>query len=269
MEEKDRRVSLLQRLIQHAQATAKYSVYYGQCRDAYDISGRVADESVFNLNDGSYRCPNSQQGFSPFTTWTRGLAWVMLGFAEQLEFASTLDDSELEAFGGRTPVEDMMLKAAIATCDFYIKNTSIDGIVYWDTGAPMLYKLGDYQNRPAEPFNDYEPVDSSASAIAAQGLLRLGCYLEKRKSKDAARYLQAGLTVLNTLLDEPYLSTDENHQGLILHSVYHRPNGWDYVPQGAKIPCGESSMWGDYHAREAALFVQRLARNEVYYTFFG
>ena len=28
-------------------------------------------------------------------------------------------------------------------------------------------------------------------------------------------------------------------------------------------------MWGDYHLREAALLVQRLARNEPYLTFFG
>ena len=38
--------------------------------------------------------------------------------------------------------------------------------------------------------------------------------------------------MLDTLLDEPYLSTDANHQGLILHSIYHRPNGWDFVPPG-------------------------------------
>ena len=74
------------RLIEHARATAKYSVYYGEGRDAYDVRGRVAHESIFNVNDGNYRCPNSQQGYSPFTTWTRGLAWAMCGFAEQLEF---------------------------------------------------------------------------------------------------------------------------------------------------------------------------------------
>jgi hypothetical protein len=28
-------------------------------------------------------------------------------------------------------------------------------------------------------------------------------------------------------------------------------------------------MWGDYHAREAALYVQRLAEDKPYYTFFG
>ena len=34
------------------------------------------------------------------------------------------------------------------------------------TGAPGLAMLGDYRNRPAEPFNDHEPVDSSAATIA-------------------------------------------------------------------------------------------------------
>ncbi|HON67606.1 MAG TPA: glycosyl hydrolase, partial [Phycisphaerae bacterium] len=132
-----------------------------------------------------------------------------------------------------------------------------------------LARMGDYLNRPADPFNDHEPVDSSAAAIAAQGLLRLGHYLQSKGDADAARYTQAGLTVLNTLLDEPYLSTDTAHQGLLLHSVYHRPNGWDHVPAGRKVPCGESSMWGDYHLREVGLYVQRLAESKPYLTFFG
>ena len=245
MEENDRRVSLLDRLKAHATANAKFSVYYGEGRDAYDERGRTAHESIFNINDGNFRCPNTQQGYSPFSTWTRGLAWAMCGFAEQLEFMRAICDESI------TP---LLLRAARATCDYYIAHaTAADGIPYWDTGAPQLHRLGDWPSRPADPFNAHEPVDSSAAAIAAQGLLRLGRYL---KSK---RYWQAGLTVLNTLLDEPYLSTNPRHQGLLLHSVYHRPNGWDYVPRGRKIPYGESSMWGDYHVREAALYVQRAA----------
>ena len=162
-----------------------------------------------------------------------------------------------------------MLKAAKATCDFYIAHTPVDGIPYWDTGAPGLHKLTDYLDKPADPYNAYEPVDSSAAAIAAQGLLRLGKYLEKSDAESAKRYWQAGLTVIDTLFQEPYLSTDPKHHGLILHSIYHRPNGWDYIPQGSKIPNGESSMWGDYHAREVALYLQRVIRNERYYTFFN
>ena len=79
----------------------------------------------------------------------------------------------------------------------------------------------------------------------------MGNYLRKQGEQAAGKhYYQAGLTVADTLFSEPYLSESEEHQGLILHSIYHRPNGWDHIPEGSAIPCGESSMWGDYHARE-------------------
>jgi unsaturated chondroitin disaccharide hydrolase len=238
--EQDVRVDLLGRLIAHARATAQHNVYYGTGRDRYDVRGRTAHESLFNPANGSYRGPSSQQGYSPFTTWTRGLAWAMLG-------------------------------VCAATCDFYIEGAAAaDGIPYWDTGAPGLAALGAWGDRPADPFNDHEPVDSSAAAIAAQGLLRFGRYCTAR-GDEGARYVQAGLLVLETLFDEggPYLSTDPAHEGLILHSVYHRPNGWDHVPPGSRIPRGEASQWGDYHAREAALYVLRLATGAPYLTFFG
>jgi hypothetical protein len=270
MSERDERISLLKRLVDHIRTTAKWNVFYGTGRDAYDIRGRVAHESIFNVNDGSYRCPSTQQGYSPFTTWTRGLAWIMLGCAEQLEWIATRSDGELDKVGGREATEAVLLNAARATSDFYIGHTPTDGIPYWDTGAPGLVKLGDYLDQPADPFNEHEPVDSSAAVIAAQGLLRLGTYLHKKgQSADAERYLQAGLTTADTVFGEVYLSTDEKHQGLLLHSVYHRPNGWDHVPPNRKVPCGESSLWGDYHARELALYIQRLYEAKPYLTFFG
>jgi unsaturated chondroitin disaccharide hydrolase len=262
MGERDAKISLLDRLIQHSRTTAEYAIYYGKGRDAYDIRGRAAHESVFNTNDGNYRCPNSQQGFSGFTTWTRGLAWAICGFAEQLEFLATLPDSELELFGGRKPIEAIFRKAATVTSDFYLEHACACGVPIWDTGAPYLHRLGDYAARPADPYNDWEPIDSSAAAIACQGLLRLGRYLKR------SNYRAAGLTILKTLLAEPYLSTNPKHQGLLLHSVYHRPNGWDHIAEGQKVPNGESSMWGDYHLREAALMVLKEIKGEPYLTFF-
>ena len=246
MGENDRRISLLDRAIAHARATSKYAVYYGEGRDAFDVCGRVAHESVFNVNDGNYRCPNSQQGYSPFTTWTRGLAWAMCGFAELCEFLDTEPDRAADVA--------VFERAARATCDFYIENSPADGIPYWDTGAPGLQWLDDYLGRPANPFNPHEPVDSSAAAIGAQGLLRLG-----RRLGDA-RYWQAGLTVCNALFDAPYLSADEKHQGLILHAVYHRPNGWC-------AGSGEACLWGDYHARELGLYLLRVAEEGKYLRF--
>ncbi len=254
MGENDKKISLIERVAQHARATAKYAVWYGEGRDFYDVRGRTAHESVFNTNDGNYRCPNSQQGYSPFSTWTRGLAWAMCGFSEQLELFDTLPGDHAETIA-------IMEKAARATCDFYIDHTPPDGIPYWDTGAPGLAQLGDWRTYNADPFNDHEPVDSSAAAIGAQGLLRLG-----HRLKDD-RYFNAGLRVCDSLFAEPYLSTDPAHQGLILHSVYHRPNGWDAIPAGCKVPAGESCMWGDYHAREVGLYLLRMIEGKPYLKF--
>ena len=271
MGERDESISLLGRLIEHARNTARYSVYYGEGRDIYDIRGRAAHESLFNTNNGDYRAPSTQQGYSAFSTWTRGLAWAMCGFPEQLEFISTLPDDALAPFGGREDIEGFMLNAALATCDFYLEHTPTCGVPYWDTGAPRLHELGDYLSRPADPTNDIEPVDSSAAAIAAQGLVRLAMVLKQRGDAEAGgKYMAAGLHTLGTLLEEPYLSSSPEHQGLLLHAVYHHPRGWDYTAPGANVPAGESCMWGDYHLREAALLVQSLAADSrPAYRFFG
>ncbi|MCY3764552.1 MAG: glycosyl hydrolase, partial [Gemmatimonadetes bacterium] len=221
MVENDRAISLFDRMIEHAETTARYNVYYGDGRDAYDVRGRVAHESIFNVQDGNYRCPSTQQGYSPFSTWTRGLAWIVTGYSELLEFLEVVDDEDLAGCGGRGHVTAFMTRAATAAADYYVAGASAaDGIPYWDTGAPGLTQMGDYLGRAADPFNEFEPVDSSAAAIAAQGLYRLGRYLG---GTVGGSYTRAALTVARTLFDAPYLSDDENHQGLILHSVYHRP----------------------------------------------
>ncbi len=259
--ENDQSISLLARLLEHGVTTARYNIYYGHGRDYYDapaLAGRTAHEAIFNIHDGRFRCPSSQQGYGPFSTWTRGLAWAILGFSEQLEFLHSLPDAQWAAVANlqRVEVFTAFEKAALATGEFYIcQAAASDGICYWDTGAPGMVHLGDFRSRAADPFNDYEPVDASAAVIAAQGLLRLGhyCRLKPELHRSADRFISAGLTMARTLLSEPYIATSPEHQGLLLHSVYHRPAGWDYIPPGRKVPCGESSMWGEYHLVESAL----------------
>ena len=276
--ENDRPVNLLARSIHHGLTTAKYNVFYGTGRDFYDTQpGRVVHESIFNVNDGRFRCPSSQQGYSPFTTWTRGLAWILLGFAEQLEFLSTLTDAhwasltphfaDVSKADLKSTVMDTYLNAAQVTAQWYRLNSFSDGMVYWDSGAPHLPRPVNYSNTASDPFNDHEPIDSSAAAIAAQGFIRLGSYLERSRTGSGTDYFTDGLRIAKTLFSEPYLSTSPAHQGLILHSVYHRPNGWDYIPPGRKIPCGESSLWGDYHAVELALLLKAFVNGGSYHFF--
>ena len=195
----------------------------------------------------------------------------MLGFAEQLEFLAAVADDELERLRRTRWVEAPLIEAARATCDFYIDAASaarrralLGHRRAWPGRAWRLDRAA------ADPFNDHEPVDSSAAAIGAQGLLRLGRLLAR--TRRGRLPLRAGRSSRARDADRrrgPYLSTDAAHQGLLLHSVYHRPNGWDHVPAGVQDPRGESSQWGDYHLREAALLVRRLATNQPYLTFFG
>ncbi len=206
MGEQDAKISLLQRLLEHALNTARYNVYLGGGRDAYDVPGRTAHEAVFNIESGVFRCPNSQQGYSPFSTWTRGLAWAILGFAEQLEAYPHFRQSVHGLLGEEGDhFDNILLAGAIATAHFYLANTCADGIPMWDTGAPNLHRLpANYLSKPADPFNAHEPVDSSAAAIAAQGLIRLGNYLlAKGDKKNGARYRQAALDVADTPLLAP------------------------------------------------------------------
>jgi unsaturated chondroitin disaccharide hydrolase len=264
MDKNGEKVSLLERLIAHAETTSQCNIYYGNARDIYDLPasrGRTAQEVIFSCGEGQLPCPSTQQGYSPFSTWTRGLAWAILGLVEQLEFLRSLGPVQRQH-----EIMEMLEKAARATADFYIDHaTAADGVPYWDTGAPNLHRLGEWRLKNAEPFNEHEPVDSSAAAIAAQGLLRLGKYVPV----GGAKYTGAGLTVARTLFNAGYISESAEHQGLLLHSVYHRPNGWDFIPPGCQVPCGESSLWGDYHAAELAVYLQRMAKPKLpYYAFF-
>lgn len=264
MHENDRSADLLKRSVLHGLATNQYILFHGNTGQTYDRPGRTCHEAIFNRNDGSFRCRSSQQGYSSFTTWTRGLAWAMLGYAEELEFFATIPADKFQNSVGlsREAVVKVYRQAAVETCDHYLNEASAaDGIPYWDDGAPGLAMLGDWRGNAADPYNDFEPVDSSASAVAAQALIRLGRYLGEN------RYLHAGIQIAATLLDEPYLSTDESHQGLLLHSIYHRPNGWDHIPAGSKIPRGESGLWGDYHLLELGILIKRMNEGKNY-TFF-
>src|SRR2546421_337546 len=75
---------------------------------ALKVSGAVQAARWTQIANGkgyiySFNGPHSQQGYSPFSTWTRGLAWAILGFAEQLEFFASARPVPLTPFSLSSP----------------------------------------------------------------------------------------------------------------------------------------------------------------------
>ena len=141
MEEQDAGVSLLDRLVQHARATAHYNVYYGRGRDSFDVRGRIAHESLFNVANGTYRGPEHAAGlFAVHDLDPRpGVGDARFRRAARVPRPMLAERSTPAADARRsTP---MMLEAARATCDHYIEVAAADGVPYWDAGAPGLAAL--------------------------------------------------------------------------------------------------------------------------------
>ena len=247
----------------------------GSCRTAAGATsstsrGRVTHEAIFNTRTGAFRCLSSQQGYSPFTTWTRGLAWAMSVSPSSSSSWRPFPPRELAGEGGKAAVEAFMRRAACDACDRYLEDAAADGMPYWDSGAPGLPQP---RRLPREAGRSLQRVrargqfgggDRGAGA-AAPGALPAS---PRRHPRRAATGRRASRWCARSPASRT-CPTAPRHEGLLLHSVYHRPNGWDAVPPGRRVPCGESSMWGDYHLREAALYLQRVIRREPYLDFWG
>ena len=151
-----------------------------------------------------------------------------------------------------------------ATCDHYIDDCTPPTASLLGRRRAGPGEAGRLASRAGRPVQRPRAGRFLRRAIAAQGLLRLGNYL----GGDDGQALHAGRPDRRQDAASPTVPRRRtpNHQGLLLHSVYHRPNSWDHVPPGRKVPCGESSMWGDYHLLELALLIQRIAKQQTYPT---
>ncbi|MDQ7051572.1 MAG: glycoside hydrolase family 88 protein [candidate division KSB1 bacterium] len=184
--------SLYQKAVRHAFTTEEYLIMKDGPR-IMDQDGAAIHEAIFNPETGEFRNLSTQQGYSPFTCWSRGLAWAIYGFAEAYRYTG----------------EPLFLQTAERCAGFYLRHTPDSGVPYWDYGAP------DIPN---------EPADSSAAAVAAGGLWRLSCIPEAERRQD---YRAAALQILATLCSDDYLGAhDPNYEGILRHGEYHRPNNW-------------------------------------------
>jgi unsaturated chondroitin disaccharide hydrolase len=182
---------LYRKAVAHARTTEKYLVRQAGTR-LVDGEGKVIHEAIFNPVRGEFRNLSSQQGYSPFTCWARGLAWAMYGFTDTYLFTK-------DAF---------FLETAERCAGFYLEHTPDGGVPFWDYGAPNIPD---------------EPLDSSAAAIAAGAFWKLKNISHTRRS--AETYKRAALTIVSTLTSQEFTG-DSSREGILQHGVYHRPMNW-------------------------------------------
>lgn len=158
----------------------------------------------------------THQGYHDGSTWTRGQAWAIYGFA--LSYRYTKDPAYLET--------------AKRTARYFIEHMPEDHVAYWDFDAPITPDT---------------PRDSSASAIAACGMLEILEYIAADDPEYA--YLSDAVQRSMRSLVENYSTMNEpDEEGLIKHGSYYVRGNLgpdDYMP------------WGDYYYLEALLRLEK------------
>ena len=132
----------------------------------------------------------THQGFRDESTWARGQAWAVYGFA--LSYVKTKEPAFLET--------------AINCAEVFIRNLPADSVPYWDFN-----------------FNDHIPdiKDSSAAAIFLCGLLELCKHTDQAT---AQRYRETAQKMFFSLFLD-YFDHNPDNIGVLKQSMYHRDDG--------------------------------------------
>ena len=171
-----------------------------------------SDDSTFEVADfdpttGALLSQGTFAGFSDSSTWARGQAWALYGFVQAYQ------TSDNPAF----------LTTAEEVASYFVGHSPANGIPPWDFDAPGT-----------------QPVDTSAAAIAADGLVMLSTV--------------AGTSALKA----EYLTDAENILGS-LSSLYLGPaSGESVLFDGFPGNGGTNTalIYGDYYFTEALLRLQ-------------
>jgi unsaturated chondroitin disaccharide hydrolase len=163
----------------------------------------------FDQNTGEPLGPRTHQGYADDSLWARGQGWTIHGFAAAADWTGDPHHAAI----------------ARQAAERFLAELPEGGIPTWDLRLPA--------DAPHYP-------DTSASAIAAAGMLRLARQLGGEAGDHMRR---AAVTLLDTLIAR-YLETDSEGQGLLRGGTYHAHKGWGV---DAYFICG------DYFFLEALL----------------
>lgn len=169
----------------------------------------------FDQETGDSIRGGTHQGSQDGSTWTRGQAWGIYGFALAYRYL-------------RRPE---LLEASKRLARYFIERLPEDSVVYWDFDVPQIPET---------------KRDSSASAIAACGILELAEHLPEGDPDRVA--LLEGARKQIASLAEYYFDRSGDAEGFLKHGSYavrlgHSPD--DYT------------IWGDYFYLEALMRLEK------------
>lgn len=154
--------------------------------------GSTAHEGIFDAETGEFLHQSTHQGWRNDSSWARGQAWALYGFATAYTFTQDV----------------RFLNTAEACANYYIERTPEHGVPPndWDEPGPAL------------------PYESSAAAIAASGLWNLA-----KLTGDPARaylYREVALRILDTLTTPEFLAIETpGWEGVLKRGIYHQRKG--------------------------------------------
>lgn len=155
------------------------------------------DGSTYHLatyasNTGAVKYKRTVQGYDAESTWSRGQAWAIYGFAQAY----------------RSTGDPRFLAAATRLADWFVARLPRDGVPFWDFGAPGIPSA---------------PRDSSAAAIAASALLDLS--RQPLSDARAGTYAKTAKKILTSLSSPAYLTEGTSNAALLAHGTGHKPSG--------------------------------------------
>ena len=173
--------------------------------------GTSSQFAYFNSSNGAFVDNETYQGYSNTSTWARGQAWAIYGFAQVYAATNKAD----------------FLATSEKAADWYLAHLPSDSVPYWDFNAPQpTYR------------------DTSAAAVAASGLLKLSKLIARSDPANASRYRSAAGAILTSLSSTTYLSDPATAQnGVLLQGALNVPAN----PSIADNPIN----FGDYYFVEA------------------
>jgi unsaturated chondroitin disaccharide hydrolase len=172
------------------------------------LDGSTYQLSDFNPTTGALLSRGTFAGYSDSSTWARGQAWALYGFVQAYQ----------------TSGNPAFLTTAEAIANYFVNNSPMNSLIPpWDFGAP----------KPA-------PVDTSAAAIAADGLVILSTVA----GTSGSLYLLDAETILGSLSSH-YLGPATGES--VLFDGFPGRNGTN-----------TALIYGDYYFTEALLRLQNV-----------